>query len=473
MNFYNDLERYSSNTAIVTDQSRHISYKDLLTAADSIGNQIKERCLVFAVCRNCFESVAGYLGLMRSGAVLVLINDTVDNVFFTDLLECYKPEYIYIPSEKSILEINCTKVYSYGSYKLLKTKYDTDCTLHEDLSLLMTTSGSTGSPKLVRQSYKNIYSNAESIAQYLDIKSTDRPITTMPMSYAYGLSIINSHLLKGASIILTEATLMEKDFWQLIKENNATTLSGVPYIYEMLKKLRFGQMDQPSLEYITQAGGKLSQELSAEFADICMQKSIKLYIMYGQTEATARMSYLPWEHAKTKAGSIGIAIPGGRFWLEDEKGKVVEDNNTPGELVYRGDNVTLGYSENRFDLSNGDENKGILHTGDVAKRDTDNFYYIIGRKKRFLKIFGNRINLDEVEHLIRTAGYECACSGADDNLEIYMTNMGEKDNIMHYIIERLKINQEGFSIIYVDKIPRSKSGKVMYSLLSECGGINV
>lgn len=466
MSFFDELEKHSNNIAIIAEDSKQISYMDLLDVADNIGKRIKKRCLVFAVCKNCFESVAGYIGFSRARAALVLIHDTIDNILFANLLEAYKPEYIYLPAEKSGLNINYTTVYSYGSYTLLKTNYNIDYTLYDDLVLLLTTSGSTGSPKLVRQSYKNIDSNAESISQYLEIKSADRPVSTMPMSYTFMLSIINSHLFKGASIILTEATLMEKRFWQTIKDNNATTFGGVPYTYEMLKKLRFGRMNLPSLEYVTQAGGKLSLELSAEFADICAQKGIKFFVMYGQTEATARMSYLPCEHARTKAGSMGIAIPGGQFWLEDENGKVIEKSDTIGELVYKGDNVTLGYAESCLDLCKGDENKGILRTGDLAKRDADGFYYITGRKKRFLKMFGNRVNLNEVEELIRAAGYDCACVGTDDNLKIYVTEMDDKDRIRSYIAERTGINHAGFTVVYVDKIPRNESGKVLYSALA-------
>lgn len=465
MNFYDDLERYFPNTAIITEESKQISYKDLLDAADNIGKQIKKRCLIFAVCKNCFESLAGYIGFMRAKAAVALVHDTIDNTFFANLIEAYKPEYIYLPAEISGLRINCAAVYSYGSYRLLKTGYSIDYTLTEDLALLLSTSGSTGSPKLVRQSYKNINSNAEAIAQYLEITSSDRPITTMPMSYTYALSIINSHLLKGASIIFTEATLMEKRFWETLKANFATTFGGVPYLYEMLKKLRLGQMNLPSLKYITQAGGKLSPELSLEFADICAQKGIKFYVMYGQTEATARMSYLPPEYARTKAGSMGRAIPGGRFWLEDEGGNVIEESGTPGELVYQGDNVTLGYAQGYLELSKGDENRGILRTGDVAKRDADGFYYIVGRKKRFLKMFGHRVNLNEVEQLIRAAGYDCACAGTDDNLKIYLRKPADKGRIRRYIAERTGINQAGFTVVYVDKIPRNESGKVLYSAL--------
>jgi acyl-CoA synthetase (AMP-forming)/AMP-acid ligase II len=234
----------------------------------------------------------------------------------------------------------------------------------------------------------------------------------------------------------------------------------------MLKKLRFEKMNLPSLKYITQAGGKLSIELSAEFADICADKGIEFYVMYGQTEATARMSYLPWEYANTKVGSIGVAIPGGKFWLEDENGNVIKKNDTIGELVYQGDNVTMGYAESCFDLQNDDENNGILRTGDLAKIDPDGFYYITGRNKRFLKMYGNRVNLDEIEELIRTAGYDCVCAGTDDNLKIYITEPDDKDRIVSYIAKHTGINRAGFSFVHINKIPRNSSGKVRYSALN-------
>ena len=466
MNFYDDLGKYSSKTAIITEQSEKISYKDLLITADNIGEKIKNRCLIFVVCKNCFESVTGYIGFLRAGAVLALVQETIDDIFLVNLLKEYKPDYIYLPAERSELQINCTIVHTYGNYTLLKTDHNIDYTLHENLALLLTTSGSTGSPKFVRQSYKNINSNAEAIAQYLGITSTDRPISTMPMSYTFMLSIINSHLLKGASIILTNATFMEKHFWRIIKDNRATTFGGVPYIFEMLKKLRFEKMDLPHLKYVTQAGGRLGQQLTDEFNNICAQKGIKFYVMYGQTEASPRMSYLPWEFAHKKLGSIGIAIPGGQFWLEDENGNVIENSDMMGELIYKGDNVTFGYAESYLDLCKGDENKGILRTGDLAKRDVDGFYYMTGRKKRFLKMFGKRVNLNEIEEHIKIVGYDCACTGTDNNLKIYVTELDDKDWIKKYMVERAGINQSGFSVVFIDKIPRNDSGKVQYSALT-------
>lgn len=465
MDFYNDIGVYGSSTAIISESSEHFSYDEFLHAADVLNKHIKKRCLVFSVCQNSLESVVGYIGFLRARVVPVLISDGINPELFCGLLRLYKPEYIWLPSEKAEAANWGSEVYHYGKYVLLQTDYVIDYTLHEDLALLLTTSGSTGSPKLVRQSYKNIDDNANVIAQCLGITQADRPITTLPMSYTYGLSIINSHLLRGCSIILTNKTLMDKAFWELLKTNKATTFGGVPYVYEILKRLRFIRMELPSLKILTQAGGKLSPELSEEFATVCEQKGIRFYVMYGQTEATARMSYLPSEYAISKAGSIGIAIPGGEFWLEDDNGNVIPDTETVGELVYKGDNVTMGYAMSCEDLCKGDENGGVLKTGDMAKRDADGFYYIVGRKKRFLKLFGNRVNLDEVEQLIKGLGYDCACSGEDDHLRIYTNDKENGATIKSFIAERTGIHASGFDVIYIESIPRNGAGKTIYSEL--------
>ncbi len=462
MNCFDDLESYSSETAIINQQFEQISYKELIAAADRIGEEIKKRCLIFIVCKNRLESMAGYIGFMRANAAVILINDKIHNIQFQKICEAFRPEYIYLPTENLEGLANYSQIYSFHNYTLAKTDYIVDYTLHEDLSLVLTTSGSTGGSKFVRLSNNNIKNNAIVIAEYLKITGDDRPITTMPMSYSYGLSIINSHLLKGATIILNEASLMEKKFWEAIKIDYASTFGGVPYTYEMLKKLRFEKMNFPNLKYITQAGGKLNLKLFNEFCLICERKNIAFYTMYGQTEATARMSYLPWNYAGHKSGSIGTAILGGKFWLEDDKGRVINESNIPGELVYQGENVSLGYADNRFDLCKGDENKGVLRTGDIARRDEDDFYYIVGRKKRFLKIFGNRVNLDDIEYIIKTAGYDCACAGTDDNLKIFVTNRNDIAPISKHISNHTRINKTGFDVLLIDEIPRSEAGKIQY-----------
>ena len=286
------------------------------------------------------------------------------------------------------------------------------------------------------------------------------------MNYTYGLSIINSHLLTGATILLTSKTLMEKGFWKFFKEQNASSFGGVPYTYEMLKKLRFFRMNFPSLKTITQAGGKLPVELTREFAEYSQTTNVRFFVMYGQTEATARMSYLPYKYALAKCGSIGVVIPGGEFGLIDDKGNTITEPEGIGELVYKGDNVMLGYAECGEDLKKGDERGGVLATGDLARCDADGFYYIMGRKNRLIKLYGNRVNLDECEHMLKTMIPDCACAGSDDNMLIFITEYGKKEQVRRFIAGKTGINPGVFHIKCVTEIPKNEAGKTIYAALN-------
>ena len=463
MIFFNSLEQFGDKTALILESGDEVSYRKLTADADEIASKIGCRTLVFCVCSNNVESVAGYVGFLRNRIVPILINPEIDKDLFANLRNTYQPEYIWAPSGFTDDEV----VFSYGNYSLVKTGYPAAENIYPELALLLTTSGSTGSPKLVRQSYTNIRSNTESIIEYLQITGVDRAITTLPLSYTYGLSILHTHLAAGAAIILTDASLMSKTFWSLVKEQKATTFGGVPYTYEILKKLRFARMTLPSLKYLTQAGGKLSKELSLEFAQVCKEKGIKFIVMYGQSEATARMSYLPWEYAISKAGAMGIAIPHGKFSLIDVDGNLITTPNTTGELVYEGENVTLGYAECAADLAKGDERHGRLETGDMALFDEDGFYSIVGRKKRFLKIYGNRVNLDEVEGLLKSNGFDCAVGGRDDLMKIFVTDKSQLDAVTHFVSEKTGLNHAAFCSEYIESIPRNEAGKILYADLEK------
>ena len=288
------------------------------------------------------------------------------------------------------------------------------------------------------------------------------------MNYTYGLSIINTHLYVGATVLLTDRTLMQKEFWKFLKEQNATSFGGVPYTYEMLDKLRFYRMELPSLRTMTQAGGKLTPELHAKFAEYAANSNRSFVVMYGQCEATARMGYLPAHKAVEKKGSMGIAIPGGEFSLIDASGNKIVTPYTPGELVYRGENVTLGYAECSADLAKGDERHGVLETGDMAQFDEDGYYYIVGRKKRFLKIYGNRVNLDETDRLVKGKfNIDAACAGIDDHMFIFLTDEAMSDAVKDYITATTKLNPAAFRTVIIPEIPRNDSGKTKYSELEK------
>ena len=275
-----DIEKYGSRIAIIADDGTQLTYDELakrvrqrLSIVDD-GLSIEKGILRFCLCKNDVASVVEYLACLEAGAPVVMLDANKDQETIENLRQIYKPG-------------------------------ETRC--HPDLALCLTTSGSTGSPKLVRLTKRNIISNAESIAEYLQIDEHERPITMLPMYYSYGLSIINSHLIKGATILLTDKTYAQREFWNFLREQRATSMSGVPYTWEMLRRLRFFRMDLPSVKTMTQAGGKLNAEIAKEFIDNAVASEKRFIVMYGQTEATARMSYLPWSAAQEKYASIGVA----------------------------------------------------------------------------------------------------------------------------------------------------------------------
>ncbi len=433
-----DFVQFRDKPAFITKSSDIITYAEL----DNATHINIPRGLVFCLCSNTLSSLIGYLTCLQSNLPVVMLDASKPKDVIDSLIAAYSPEYIW----NGKLESTGLK----GGK------------IHKDLAMCLTTSGSTGSPKFVRLSADNILSNAESIAKYLQIDENERPITTLPLYYSYGLSVINSHLISGATILLTDATYAQRDFWTFMKEQRATSIAGVPYTYEILKRLRFFRMDLPDLKTMTQAGGKLNKDIAKEYIDFAAEKGKRFFVMYGQTEATARMSYLPWESAQDKCASIGLPIPGGEFTLINSSGEIINEPDIDGELVYKGPNVSLGYAECRDDLAKGDENNGVLHTGDVARRDADGYYYITGRLKRFVKIWGNRCNLDAVEQLVKEVTVSCACVGVDDKITVFVTEDGLEERIIGLLTEKTGLNNRAFEVRCINEIPKSASGKIQY-----------
>ncbi|MFT3984263.1 MAG: AMP-binding protein [Lachnospiraceae bacterium] len=456
--------------AVYEDAGNFVTYHQLCEGVTWFEEKIKGRSLIFCLCQNRVGSLIGYLGGVGGGHVVIMLDSEIDTSMLESLFDSYHPDYLWVPSGKTEqLNAFSYKIISMAfGYSLLLTNCKS-CDMHKDLSLLLTTSGSIGNPKLVRISKKNIEANAASIANYLKLSKWERPITTLPMQYSYGLSVINSHLLAGATILMTEKSVVQQEFWDFFSEREATSFAGVPYTYEMLRRMRITEKKLPSVTSMTQAGGKMPELLQKEFGLWAKSQGIRFYIMYGQTEATARMSYLPYEKCLEKIGSIGIPIPGGRFFIRDEKGNRVEEPGADGELVYEGKNVALGYAQTKEDFNRGDDWKGVLETGDIARRDEDGYYYIVGRKKRFIKLYGVRVGLDECEQLLQKQyeGREFACTGKDDHLAVYTNDRIIPEAVCEALAIMLRLSKRAFSCDYIEEIPRNAAGKIQYGLLEE------
>ena len=323
--------------------------------------------------------------------------------------------------------------------------------VHPDLAVLLTTSGSTGNPKLVRLSRQAVLTNAEQIATVLGITADDVAITTLPLFYSYGMSVLNSHLLRGATVILERTGIMQRDFWTAAVEHGATSMAFVPYQYEMLRRLRFDPARYPALRKLTQAGGRLRTALVSDFAQRMATVGGSLYVMYGTTEAAPRMATLPPERLEEKLGSVGLALPGGSF-------EIAPDD----EVVYRGPNVMMGYAETAADLVKGDEMGGVLPTGDLGRVDDEGFLFLTGRAKRIGKVFGVRINLDDVEKNFPVV----AVSGADQ-LIVYAEGISadEARGLRTKIAEWLGTHFSGVVVRSIEALPLLPNGKVDYRAL--------
>lgn len=461
-----DIALFEDRAAICLPDGKNISYRCLSRSAEFIDDYIPDRALVFCLCTNTAGSLLGYLSVIQGNHVGVMIDAKMPISQLQDLIKKYRPEYIWAPDSHAVLDAYKKERLSLEGFKLVATKEKNPPKMAPELSLLLPTSGSTGSAKFVRLTKRNLEANARSIAEYLKITKPERPITVLPMHYSFGLSVINSHLIKGATILLTPNSIMEKEFWSFLDEAKATSFSGVPYTYQMLRRLGIFKRELPSLKTFTQAGGKLNNQLIKEFDAFCSSTDRQFVVMYGQTEATARISYLPAGSLPAKEGSVGVAIPGGEISILNEKGNEVIPTEV-GELVYTGENVSLGYAEKAGDLCKGDEFGGRLFTGDLARKDSDGFVYIVGRKKRFLKIFGNRVNLDEVEAELKTITHKVACGGHDDRLIVFLADSEKKDLIKKVVTEKVQLHPSAFRIEIVDDIPKNSAGKILYAELGK------
>lgn len=452
-----DLDRKPKDkVAAIDDSGRSITYGDICDFSKDFAGHLPQRSLVFIISENCIGSLLGYAAALSNRIVPLIISAATDVRLYNHLYELYLPEYLWMPQAKAEgKEI----IFSAWDYCLVKT--DKESTpMYDELSLLLPTSGSTGSPKLVRHSYRNIEANADNVRRLFNLDGTEKAMAILPMHYTMGLSVIASHLLAGATLLLSGRSLLDKGFWATLKE--ATSFTGVPYSYEILTKMRFTRMDLPNLKVITQGGGKLTDAMWNTLAQYAADNGKQFIATYGQSECTARMAYLPPELALQKVCSIGIAEPGGQLSIVDDNGNETFEGEAQGEMVYRGENVTLGYATCREDLQKGDENHGVMYTGDLARRDADGCYFIVGRLKRFLKIYGLRIGLDEVERMIK-AEYktDCYCKGDDEKLVVLVTDARLQEVLPAFIEAKTHLFHQRIDVQVVKEILRNEAGKVI------------
>lgn len=456
--FADQLAQHGQRTALILENGEAVSYQDLATSADAVfdrpGAPTLPHVPIAIECVNALSTLQAYLGALRRRIPALLMDATLHTDMRSRLYQRFQIAHVWTAE---------------GAWQATGMGPQQPAA-HPDLALLLSTSGSTGEPKLVKLTAANLQANAASIVSYLGITPDERPITTLPVHYSYGLSVINSHLLAGATILLTDKSIASAPFWPFFKAHDATSLSGVPATYAILRKLRFERMSLPSLRTLTQAGGAMPLDDVRWYAEQAQAKGLKLVVMYGQTEATARMAYIPPDRLADKMGAIGIAIPGGQLHLVNEQGEVVTQPREQGELRYTGPNVMMGYACDVADLALPDQQHQVLRTGDLGWQDEDGYLYITGRLKRFIKVFGNRIGLDEVESHLKQSGFDVAVTGRDDLLVVACRETGadtppDTAALSTLLVNRYRLHPTAIKVALIDAFPLSSSGKVQYQEL--------
>lgn len=404
------------------------------------------RMLMFHYITNTVEGVAQFLGAASAGHVVALLDPKLPVQAKADLAARYSP---------SIILDDDTELVQHRSYDL-----------HPDLAVLLSTSGSTGSPKFVRLSASNLACNARAIAEVLDIRAPEVGCGHLPLHYSYGLSVLTSHLSAGAPLHLTKRGFLDPDFWPQMKRWQIAHLPGVPFHYTTLRRFNFGKLDLPELRVMTQAGGKLDVNISKMAHDYMDARGGRFHIMYGQTEAAPRITTLAHEDFAAHAETVGPALPGGRIEIIGANGA----RDLEGEVVYYGPNVMMGYAENPADLARGDDMGGRLATGDVGRLDADGRLTITGRITRMSKIAGLRVNLDEVERALSGLGEEFAVVGKGEVLLLYHLPNADpeslKKRVLKQLSDRFTLPKTAYRFEELDGFPRTSRDKIDYQALS-------
>lgn len=451
------LNLKDSDKIALIDDSKSLTYSELIRNVKKVSSFIMERSIVFCICENSISSIIAYLAAIEANAVPLLLAKTIDETLLDQLVSEYDPKYIFSTKDdrRASKYMNVLEIEDYCLFKTEAEIYK----INHKLEMLLTTSGSTGSPKLVRHKKGNIESNSLNISLAFGWDENEIGLVDLPVNYTMGLSTVNTHLFLGATCIITKHSPMSKEYWNFLENNGVTNIVGVPFSYEIMDRLKFMSKYFPKLKSICQGGGKLSKDLFEKLARYSVKNNINFFATYGATETTARMTYLDPSKSLAKPQSIGSAMPLGNYYLLDQVGD-------RGELCYQGPNVTMGYALKKTDLILDDTWKGVYRTGDIVEIDSEGDMTIVGRIKRFVKLSGHRIALDDVENIVQDEFSVSTVSvGTDKKMTIFVENIEAQktDIVREYISRKLGLYYTLIEVISEDTIKRKENGKIDYN----------
>ncbi|MBT9254455.1 non-ribosomal peptide synthetase [Phycicoccus sp. MAQZ13P-2] len=406
-----------------------VSYADLAArAADVVGLLPSGRSLVHVRASATVATVVQLVAARAAGHVVLL---SAPGRPARSLAEAYDPDAVLAAEGVDVLRTT--------------SAHD----LHPELALLMSTSGSTGSPKLVRLSQRNLLANTAQVRAALGVRPDDVAALTLPLSYCYGLSVLLSHLDAGASVLLTDRSVVDDCFWEQARAAGVTTIPGVPHTFELLERSGFAERSLPTLRQLTQAGGRMDPERVRRVARLGRERGHELVVMYGQCEATARMACLAADLVEDHPDCVGTPVPGGSVRIDD------------GEIVYAGPNVMLGYAERPADLALG-RTVDELHTGDLGEVTPEGLLRVTGRRARFVKVLGHRVALDTVEGALRADGHDVRVAGRDGLLAVSVRGASSapaRERVRRAAVRASGVPADAVRVVAVDEHPLLPSGK--------------
>ncbi len=424
-----------------------VSYAALASRTAAAGAALAARArggLAFAFVGNDLASIVDVLGALDAGVPIALFDRGLDRAAATALVARYRPEVI----------VGAPDLGEAGEGGIAP---------HPALALLLSTSGSTGSHKLVRLSRAAVIANARAIATALALGPGAIAPTSLPLHYSYGLSVVTSHLAAGGTVVVTSDGVVSDGFWRACRDHAVTSFAGVPYAYQLLRRLELDRLAPSSLRWLTQAGGAMTPALVAHYHAIAAARGGGLYVMYGQTEACARIAVLPPSELPARAGAVGRAVADTAIAIEDN-GVAVAPGEI-GEVIVRGPGVMLGYADTRDDLARGDEQGGVLATGDLGRLDADGVLWLTGRTRRFAKVFGVRVSLDDIEALAAaalTTAPPLAAVAAGERIKLVIEGEVDAAALGRALAERTGLHPSGFAVVTVAALPRLATGKPDY-----------
>ncbi|MBQ7447750.1 MAG: aldo/keto reductase [Eubacterium sp.] len=451
--FFDKEDKYAQRTMFVTESHKRYTYQDIYKLQDQMTDQLMPRSLVLILCKNCVPAIAMHLGLLRKNMVPILMDEHVTAGFLKEFMSAYRINAVFLPENRRTEIRGGEMLWNGEGYSLIGIR-KAGPVMAPELAMLVPVSDRTGSLMMVRYSKENLQAGTESAAAVQKIVGGDRLITNLPFHFSFPLTILHSYILRGAQILVTERSVTERGFWQFFHDEEATALCAFPHTCQMLWRMHIDKMHIPGLRTLAISGGALPAALQKDLADWAAIRGVRLLIFYGKTESAGFMAHLGSRDSLKVLNSIGKPDAFGRMERVDKSGRPLTNGSQVGEIVFYGENVSLGYAGSTDDLRRGDEHKGALKTGDLAVCSEQGYYSIRGRSERFLKVTGIRIDLDELERLLKDRWKRnFACVGTDDLLEIFEearpvnelpVNEGDAgDDLVFLEVEEIKKGRRG------------------------------